>query len=72
MENIEALFDYVFVESYNNIDYIMNHTELKNILDNDKYYNYMINTNPNVDNKILKAYSFSIIYILALLSYYNI
>ena len=40
MENIEALFDYVFVESYNNIDYIMNHTELKNILDNDKYYNY--------------------------------
>lgn len=67
-QKFQELFKYVFAESYNKIDNILQDQKINNSLtkENNNYYRKMLLLNPNVDIKIIKAYCFTIYYMLIL------
>lgn len=64
--NYDELFNYIFIESYKNLDKIIENEKIVSVLNeqNNSYYQRLCNLNPELDIKIIKAHCFTILYIL--------
>lgn len=72
-ENFEEIFEYVFRESYDRIDEILKNEKVAEALTekNNSYYKQLVYLNPTIDVKIIKAYCFSMLYMLILMASYK-
>lgn len=68
------IFNYVFEQSYKKIDVILDNKNIAEMLteSNNNYYKRMCSENPQMDNKIIKCYCFTIIYMLALTTTFGV
>lgn len=68
--DFEYIFNYVYRESYKNIDTILKNNIICNILteNNNNYYMKLKKINPNIEDKQIKAYCFTILYLLKIMN----
>lgn len=67
-DNYAKLFEYILYESYMNIDNILEDVNIRPVLDqkNNSLYNKMKYVYPMIEEKMIKSYCFTMIYLLSI------
>ena len=69
MDQYIDIFNYIFKESYNKMNKIMENKNVANAIENNSYYQGLLVLYSNLDINIIRAHCFTIIYMLI---YHNI